>query len=295
MVAARHSSHLCLLTGLLLVGGVSACTGLREIDPPATPDRVEPQVEDPREPVKAHRGRLVIDAVGGPAQVDEVTSMTAGFEENNHRGHQTEISTRPLCAATPCVVDLGVGFHILRYSRKGSDFSKTSLTTAEVGSGRSVIRHDLGYYQTHKSLNSIGGGLQTVGIISATLGVPFLLASLLPLGSLVDSQKQVTEVRDGLQTAGLAMMVSGAGLLIVGEVLKILGRTEYQRGSTTQWSVTTTRPTLPPPPPLPPPVVAAPATPDAGAPPSPSMLGDAGAPTPSTNSAPDAGSAPHAH
>ncbi len=242
--------------------------GIRVVPPPPAPSPQPPSIDDSSQAVSPHTTRVIVDAVGSPAQVDEVTAIHAGFERNKTTdGAFAAIEIRSLCPQTPCAVDLGLGSHILRYSRQG-DEARTSLTSLRVDERRTVFRHELGYYATHPVLSGVGRGTQIAGIVLTSIGVPVLVVGVLPLDSVV---KGAGDAKSALQTVGAIATISGLVLLATGITLKILGREEYQEGSSTQWALPTTPVAPPVPQAVSPALASPPPTDDAGAAPPPAV------------------------
>ena len=144
---------------------------------------------------------------------------------------RSRVTTVPLCMA-PCVADFGYGHHILRYSSMG-DEGNVSFAPLTVKKGSvSIVRHALGHYRSYPGLQSAGSFGMVVGFPLLFLGAGTFIAGQSNIGGDVPG---ASDVRSSLSTAGGVTLGIGAALATLGVVLKIVGRDEYQPGSTLQW------------------------------------------------------------
>lgn len=213
--------------GALFLSMTLGC-GVREIPEPRVPAKEAPAVDDADRAPAPHTGLVVLDAVGTRARVDEIVALEVGFEGDKPvDGVVPDVETRPLCTATPCVVDLGLGPHILRYSTSRKT-GRTSLASLRVGEGRSVFRHDLGFYATHRTMRNLGLLSIVAGVVTTGVGGSLFVMSRLPLSDFAEGAEAI---QPKLSTSGILLSVTGVVLVGAGVVLAVLGRDEYQRGS----------------------------------------------------------------
>lgn len=223
----RHGLRAVFLLGVAVYG-----CGVRYLPPPATPQRVVPEVELQPEAPGEGEGRIVLDTVGEPARVSLARS---GF----YRG--------ALCI-TPCALNLPLGPHELTFESR-ADPRRTSTGVVTVGARPSVYQHALGERNDHPTARG-------VAVIAWSLSLLGLLTGGL-LWGLFEAASDDGE-SSGVATAGRTMVYGGAALAGVGAVFTVLGRPVVQEGAGVQW-VTGATPwlvparsvgagTLPPPP-----------------------------------------------
>lgn len=243
----------CSLFAVAGLGGLAiSCGGINQLPPPATPPQELPQVADANRPLVPHMGRVIIDSTRAAAQVDEVTALNVGFEDHKVTdGYRASLETRTLCNQTPCAVDLPYGPHILRYTTLGGE-AATSITTVRVEDKPIGFRHTMGHYTTHPTMQAVGGAALTTGIVLVAVSIPLLVLGSLSLDDVLPDSK---DTQSTFSTIGTVMISSGLVLSAVGIILKVAGRDEIQRGTSTQWQL---GPAVNPPP-SPAPVVAPPA------------------------------------
>lgn len=216
--------------GALLLSGC----GVHELDPPETPQRAPVTIDPQRIPaVRAPgTGRVALDAVGGPARVEEVIALSAGFEPGRGEGAKARVVTAPLCIA-PCVADLGYGHHILRYSSVKEGTADVSFASLHVTKGTvTILRHDLGHYRVYPVQNGLGSFSLASGIPLLAIGTGLLVVGGSNAGGALP---EAQSLRSTFSTAGGVTFGIGAALTVLGVVLKIVARDEYQPGSTVQF------------------------------------------------------------
>jgi hypothetical protein len=199
------------------------------LPPPVAPTKVIPEANDvPTEPVPPGGGRVVLDANGEKARVLEVSGATFAGQ-----GYQVSmLASRPLCASTPCVVDLARGPHRLVFVSP-TDPNRGSAVEIDVGSRPKVVRHAMGERIEHGALRTAGTMTMSVGGLGVLTGGSILLTGLLLSG--VDTASRSTDTSASIVSAGGAVLGIGAGVLALGVTLGILSRTEVRPGSTTEW------------------------------------------------------------
>ncbi len=208
--------------------------GIDELEPPKTPQRAPVTIDPSRIPAvrPPGTGRVALDAVGGSAQVEEIIDLTAAFQDGSAEGSRVHLSTAPLCVS-PCVADLGYGHHLLRFSGTTDGDSNVSFAPLLVKRGNvTILRHALGHYRSHPTAQSLG----SFALVS---GLPLLLTGtgLLVFGgsNFGGDSAPAQSLRSSISTAGGVTFGIGAGLVAVAVVLKIMGRDQYQPGSTVQF------------------------------------------------------------
>jgi hypothetical protein len=195
----------------MFAGAAGGC--VVHVAPPPTPDKVIPQLTDKAEPPGEGEGQVVVDATNGPASV---TLIVGAFSVGTAYGSADSVVTKPVCATTPCVVNLPVGTHELIFAGK-RDVDLASSDAVQVTRTPSVFRHTVGRVESSPGL--LYGGLlgATVGGATALTGAIFLTSS---------------ETRGtGLVTFGL-----GAAITAVGAGMMYYGRTRIQPGSSVQFT-----------------------------------------------------------
>ena len=227
--SCRMLKHGMWMGALLLAG-----CGVHEMDPPATPPRAPVTIDPSRIPaVRAPgTGRVALDAVGGPARVEEVIALSAGFEPNSDEGAKAHVTTAPLCIA-PCVADLGYGHHVLRYTSLKEGSKDVSFAPLSVKRGTiTILRHDLGHYSVYPVQNGLGSFSLVAGIPLMAIGTGLLVVGGSNAGG---PYPDAQNLRSTISTAGGVTFGIGAALAVLGIVLKITARDEYQPGSTVQF------------------------------------------------------------
>lgn len=202
-----------------------ACT--RELPPPVAPPRQHVALETlPEGPIPAGSGRVLLDAEPGKGAVQvvrvDLTEMSVSTTRGYARG--VAVTKHLVCSKTPCAVDLPAGSHELVF--QGShDERDVSAATFDVTAGRTqVVRHSVGFFDAH-------GGWKALGVVGVTIGGASAVSG--GLGFVLGSQRD----SDGLRTIGTVMMGGGLAILALGITSFVVGRTEVQPGSTTQWAL----------------------------------------------------------
>lgn len=222
---ARYDVHKTASSILCVSLFATGC--MRELPPPAAPPRQRVELETlPDGPIPAGSGRVVLDAQEGKGSVRVVRVDVTQMSVSTTRGyaHGLAFSTHLLCSKTPCAVDLPAGSHQLTFQAL-RDSREVSTATFDVTAGRTqVVRHAVGFVDQH-------GGWKAVGVAGVTLGFSSALpgALFVPLSGIAES--------DGMRTAGFVMLGAGLGVLAFGITSLVIGRTEVQPGTTTQWTL----------------------------------------------------------
>ncbi len=195
----RVSTAGALVLASTLVG--AGC--VRQLPPRPAPDLIVPLTNTTSEPA-AGKGRLVIDVVDGPTPVQRVDMKAEPFDDGQGRTrfrfHETPA---PLCATSPCVVDLTPGNVLLGFPVSGDEHSM-EVELVHIGEETAVYRRSLSQYRRNK------GALWVLGIVGTSLGGTSLLTgtTLLPLG--------LSDGNDGMTIAGATTLGGGALLLTLG-------------------------------------------------------------------------------
>lgn len=222
-----------LVTSLVLVAfscSTFAC-GEVALPPPAAPAHALPSPPElPNEAVPEGAGRVVLDANGEKARVIEVAGATV-----HGQGYSFGLTAqRPVCASTPCVVDVSRGPHRFVFLST-SDPNRGSAVEIDIGSKPKVIRHALGERIEHSALNAGSNVSLTLGTLGAITGGSLLLGGALASSS--SSNESGSSSGTSVTGVGGAVLGVSAGVLVLGITLGILGRTEVRDGSTTEWSL----------------------------------------------------------
>lgn len=206
-------------TGALVLAATLVSTGcVRQLPPRPAPDAVVPLTNTTSEPAPG-TGRLVIDVVDGPAPVQRVDMKAEPFEDDQGRTRfRFHEAPEPLCATSPCVVDLTPGNVLLGFPVAGDDHS-IEVELVHVGEETAVYRRSLSHYRHNK------GALWVLGIIGASLGGSSFLTgtTLLPLG--------LADGNDGLTIAGATTLGGGALLITLGVLAIRADSSSYRPGS----------------------------------------------------------------
>lgn len=209
---------------LVLVSSLISAGCVRQLPPRPAPEAIAPSTNTTSEPA-AGNGRLIIDVVDGPTPVQRVRMQAGPFEDDQGRTRfRFYEAPEPLCATSPCVVDLTPGNVLLGFPVAG-DGDSMNVELVHVGEETAVYRRSLSYYRHNK------GALWVLGIIGTSLGGTSFLTgtTLLPLG-LADGNR-------GLTTAG-AMTLGGGALLITLGILAIRADSPvYRPGSAIHFSL----------------------------------------------------------
>jgi hypothetical protein len=220
---------------------ITACAPM-ELPPPAPPPKEMPPVRTELGPAAPGKEHVILDTPGEQARVSELTSTS---ETVTRRGYvATTEHDRPLCL-TPCVVDLKLGLHDLSF-QSTTDDRRSSDVELQVQGDPMVVRHTMAETRTpHPVVQGVARASIITGVVGVAAGIPITLAGVFirntgtPSTSLVDGvpmQSQSPGPR-GVETAGLATLGVGAGLVLIGAITGYFGRDEYTPGATTEWTV----------------------------------------------------------
>jgi hypothetical protein len=212
---------------------LSGC--VRMFPPPPEPARMTPSVQQPPGSAAAGSGRLLIDSAEQPATVDEITRQPVSSYGRVVGSRQ--IAT-PLCASTPCVVELPLGAHVLRFS---------SPVKPEVGGlGTVTVASPLSAYRFAMGRDAPQSGMQGLALLSSALGVAGVMAGIAMIGVGSQTNPSTGQVLSpSLRPAGIAAAIAGGSLFALGVALFVLFHPEHQDGTGVQWLV---EPDPPPPP-----------------------------------------------
>lgn len=205
--------------GALVLASTLVSTGcVRELPPRPVPDAIVPPTNTTSEPSPG-KGRLVIDVVDGPTPVQRVQMKPEPFDDGQGRTRfRFYEAPEPLCATSPCVVDLTPGNVLLGFPVTGDDHSM-DVELVHIGEETAVYRRSLSQYRHNK------GALWVLGIIGASLGGTSVLTgtTLLPLG--------LSDGNDGLTLAGATTLGAGALLVTFGVLAIRADSSTYRAGS----------------------------------------------------------------
>ena len=192
---------------------------------PAPPAVVPPGTTS--SPTAQGQGRLIIDVVDGPTEVQRVHMQAKPITTRQGTHYSFHETSEPLCARTPCAVDLPSGNVLLGFPVRG-DAHPMDIELVYIGEGPTVYRRELSYYRRNK------GAMYKLGIIAASVGSASLItgSALLPIG--------LNDGNNGLTIAGAITL--GAGALAT--TLGILGiradSPTYRPGSANHFSLPAT-------------------------------------------------------
>ena len=204
--------------GALVLASTIASTGcVRQLPPRPVPDVIVPSMNTTSEPA-AGKGRLVIDVVDGPTPVQRVNMQAEPFEDDQGRTRfRFYEAPEPLCATSPCAVDLTPGNVLLGFPVTGNDHSM-EVELVHVGDETAVYRRSLSYRRN-------SGALWVLGIVGTSLGGTSLVTgtALLPVG--------LADGNDGLTIAGATTLAGGALLVTLGILAIRADSPTYRPGS----------------------------------------------------------------
>lgn len=186
-------------------------------------------------PPVAGNGQVTLDVVGGPARVEEVTARNTPAvwpsQSRSRMNFGTSAETlRPVCV-TPCVVQLTVGPHEMRFSALDDD-ERTSTDFVRVGTHPVMFRHVMGRRE-----NNIG--LRISGIFGVAMGIAALTVggALFGIGEAATNRDGTpSDSRDSIQRAGAGTLIGGGLLTALSAVVLALSRPVEQPGASTQWT-----------------------------------------------------------
>lgn len=135
----------------------ASCAGTRRLDPPPAPAAIVPPVAFPAEPPPPGTGRIVLDVVDGPSDVQIKVLQPVGAIWS------------PLCTS-PCVVDLPQGPHELNFSLR-SDHGHSDTDTVMVPPATSMYRRQLAQRESSPALLVGGYAIGYTGITVLLTGL----------------------------------------------------------------------------------------------------------------------------
>lgn len=217
------TSKVAAFTGFASVILFSTGCGVVEDAPPRAPDAVMPKgIEMPSKAPEAGKTRVVVDANGDKATVDEVTAWSQGTAWGGAgfvSGHAETV--KPLCIA-PCVVDLEPGVHVLRFT-DDRDRDRHGEARFQVGERPKLIRHAMGRTTFHSGAEVTSIFLMVLGASAAATGGTMLgLAAASP-----------DEHNDVVLASAITLGV-GATMLLFGIPMAVASQPHMQEGSTTE-------------------------------------------------------------
>lgn len=191
---------------------------VRQLPPPPAPEPVVPAVETASDPAPG-QGRLVIDVVDGPTEVQRVHMRAEPFDDGQGR-QRFRFTEAPelLCSASPCVVDLAPGNVLLGFPVVGDEHD-LDVELVHLGEETAVYRRSLSHYNENE------GAMWVLGIIATSLGASSAVTgmALLPIGLSDDS--------DGMTIAGAVTLGGGALLTTLGILAIHADSSSYRPGS----------------------------------------------------------------
>jgi len=191
---------------------------VKNLPPPPLPEKIVPKLPDmpPGEPGK---GRVIFDAVDGPARVELVTGFrrtTATADTVTAYG--ISVFTEVLCN-TPCFADLPYGTRDIKFVQQST--GREELWLVEFRKKPSVYRLDFGYYKD-----------SFVPVISWAIGAGLGLTMMIT-GILIAATGDDIINPD----IGFGLLGGGAGTLLLGGVIGYAYRSESQPGSAVQFDL----------------------------------------------------------
>lgn len=209
-----------LALGVAALGILAGC-GTVEATPPRAPAAEIPRAVEARTtPPEPGTTRVLLDANGDRATVEEVVERATATAYGSHvavSGYAE--STKPVCV-TPCYADLKPGMHALRFKSMNDD--RMSEAPIQVGDVPKTVRHAMG----RAELPSVGNYLASFGVI---LGATAAIGIGAPLWAAGEATHH-----DDLTQPGMWAVGAGLGTFAVSLPLYLLTRPVYQNGSTTE-------------------------------------------------------------
>lgn len=192
--------------------------------PQATAPRLEPTPPPPN-----GYGRLIVDVVEGPIQVQQIRMESKPVD--NGRGRVSyRFFEKPvvLCAVSPCAVDVPAGNVLLGFPVPGRNAMEVELVN--VGPDPSVYRRSLSIYEDHT------GSTRVLGIIATAVGGASIMtgASLLPIGLARDN--------GAMTVAGGVTLGAGAVALVLGILAMQADAPTFRPGSSLHFPLAPTSP-----------------------------------------------------
>ncbi len=180
---------------VLLALAAAGCT--HTLPAVATPGPTD--VPSSTSPVPPGRGRIYVDVVNGPAQVDVVKSVEVTEQVNDLSLDTEELEVQSVCMS-PCVLDLPLGPQVLTFPMRGS--GGTEVVHVLASPRPTIYRRALGWRKS-------GGAGFVLGVLGATFGGASFAtgAALLPVG--------LANHRNDLTLAGGITLGAGAIVMAV--------------------------------------------------------------------------------
>ncbi|MBW2463893.1 MAG: hypothetical protein JRH11_19750 [Deltaproteobacteria bacterium] len=190
-----------LITKAALTLALLLTSGCVKILPQAaTPEPIAPAVAG--SPPQG-QGRLVVDVVDGPTEVQHVTlRATPRDHDDGRQTYSLTESFEALCPASPCVLDAAPGNVAIGFPTLGSN--KVEVEIVHVSVGTSVYRRSLSEYHDDT------GAVRVLGIIGTSVGVVAAITG----GSILSAG--LSDGNDDIAIAGGIILGSGAVLMILG-------------------------------------------------------------------------------
>jgi hypothetical protein len=181
----------------VLALGAAGC--IHELPPVATPGPAAPPLS--AAPVPPGSGRVYLDVVDGPTEV-QVVRPIKGQEELNGETFETETLEVQAACTTPCALDLPLGRHLLNFPVRGAggeDVVRVIASPSPI-----LYRRGLGWRRP-------GGTGFALGVLGASLGGTSFVtgAALLPVGLARDSHGVTLA---GVITLGVGALLTAAGI-----------------------------------------------------------------------------------
>jgi hypothetical protein len=178
---------------------LTAAGCIHELPTVATPGLATPPLS--AAPVPPGCGRLYLDVVDGPTEVQVVKPIT-GQEELNGETFETQTLEVQTACITPCVLDLPLGRHLLDFPMRGS--GGEDVVGVIASPSPTIYRRALGWRQS-------GDAGFVLGVLGASLGGTSFVtgAALLPVGLARDSHGVTLA---GAITLGVGALLTAAGI-----------------------------------------------------------------------------------
>lgn len=216
----------CLRIALVTAWVAAGC--VKQLPPAPAPAAVAPPMPAMPPPPGGH-GRLVVDVVEGPTQVQRIRMNAEQHDVGKGRvGYHLVETPEPLCATSPCVSDLPVGNVLLGFPVIGNNATEVELV--HIGPDPSVYRRSLSIYTDNT------GAERVLGIIATSLGGAAAITGtvLLPVGLARDNT--------ALTTAGGITLGAGALLITLGILAIRHDAPTYRPGSSNHFPLAPANP-----------------------------------------------------
>ncbi len=205
-----------LASALLLTSGC-----VKILPQAATPEPIAPAVAGAPPP---GQGRLIVDVVDGPTEVQHVTlRATPQDHDDGRQTYGLSESFEALCPASPCVLDTAPGNVAIGFPTLGSD--KVEVELVHVGLGTSVYRRSLSEYHDDT------GAVRVLGMVGTAVGVVAVITGGVILSSGLDGGN------DDVAIAGGIVLGTGALLMILGILGLNLDAPTLRPGSAVHFSL----------------------------------------------------------